>query len=196
MTMKNKFIQVQFEIGTQVDYLDATIQLVNNDDDPRVLLLETRVHHETKAEPYALPYVYDYTSYMEFSKLIRVALIRAALCCSDIDQFQQERQYIELSFTMNQFHTRYIHKHVAAFFMEFNVETFDAGTEDPMMYNQLRANVIDYDQKRQRRSINEHHEPTNPPCLPSSKRFSMSKLMRSYRQRHRIRPSNVRKLFN
>jgi histidinol phosphatase-like PHP family hydrolase len=89
MNMKHSYIQIQSLIGTEIDYLDASIRYFCDDENGNEIELLTQVKHESKAEPYALPYIYDQPSDM-YSKLIRAALICAARCCSDIYEFQQE----------------------------------------------------------------------------------------------------------
>ena len=147
MNMKNSSIQVQFTIGTEIDYLDGHIKFISDENDDTVILLETNVNHQSKAEPHVLPYIYDQPSNMMYSKLIRTALIRAALCCSDIYEFQQERQYIELSFTSNHFPVGFIREHVTVFFLEFNMNEFDYNMYNQNIYNELRENVIQYNRK-------------------------------------------------
>ena len=125
MNMKNSSIQVQFMIGTELDYLDASLRYFADEDDQSANELTTYVNHESKSEPYTLPYLYGYPFDLMYSKLIRAALIRAALCCSDIYEFQQERQYIELSFSLNHFPASFIYEHVVAFFYQFYMEELD-----------------------------------------------------------------------
>jgi hypothetical protein len=143
MNMKTSSIQVKFTIGTEIDYLDAHIKFISDENDQSIILLETSVNHESNAEPYALPYIYHQPSNMIYSKLIRTALIRATLYCLDIYEFQQERQYIELSFTINGFPIGFICEHVTIFFLELNMEEFD-------------YNVIQYDRKCIQKKLEQH----------------------------------------
>ena len=148
MNMKNPSIQVQLTVGTQISYLDAHIKFITDDDDDSIRILDTSVNHESNVEPYGLPYIYDQPSNLSHSKLIRVALIRAALCCSNIYEFQDERQYIELSFSLNHFPFEFINQHVTMFFFEFDTEEFDYHMYDQNIYQEFRQNVIKYDRKR------------------------------------------------
>jgi len=187
--MKNSHIQIQSLIGTEIDYLDASIRCFCGGENDNDIELETQVNHESKAEPYALPYIYDRPSDM-YSKLIRAALIRAARCCSDIYEFQQERQYIELSFTINHFPTSFIHEHMTVFFLEFDMmEEFDHNMYDQETYEQLRENVIKYEQKCIQRKMKRHEQAHeyNLQYISLSKKRPYFKDLKQYSQRHRKR---------
>ena len=150
--------------------------------------LKTQVNHESKAEPYALPYIHDQPSDI-YSKLIRATLIRATRCCSDIYEFQQERQYIELSFTLNNFPPNFIHEHMTVFFLEFNMEEFNDNMYDQHTYQQLRDNVIKYEQKcvETKMKQNEQAHEYNLQYISLSTKRSYFKHLKQYSQRHRKR---------
>ncbi|CAF1366022.1 unnamed protein product [Adineta ricciae] len=160
MNMKNSLIQVQFTTGTQIDFLDTYIRFFIYDENEDDMELETQVNHESKAEPYALPYIQNLSSDM-YSKLIRAALIRAALCCSDIHEFKQEQQYIVLSFTLNNFPIDFIMEHVMVFFLEFYTAEFDDDIYDQESYYELRQNVIKYDKKCVENRVKHHQQAHN-----------------------------------
>ncbi|CAF2794264.1 unnamed protein product [Rotaria sp. Silwood2] len=158
INMKNSSIQVQYTIGTELDYLDASIRYFSDEDDQSANELTTYVNHESKSEPYTLPYLYGYPSDLMHSKLIRAALIRAVLCCSDVYEFQQERQYIELSFSLNRFPASFIHEYVVAFFYEFYMEELDHMMFDRHIFDELRENVIEYERKRVEKKLKQKQE--------------------------------------
>ena len=189
MNVKNSSIQVQSTIGTQIDYLEAHIRFFCDDND-KEMELETQVNHESKAEPYALPYVNDHPP-DRYSTLIRAAMIRAAGCCSDIYEFQQERQYIELSFTINNFPIGFINEHITVFFLEFNMEEFDHTMYDQETYEELRENVIKYEQKCLQRKMERQEQAheynlqyvslsTKRPCFAPLKQYSRRHRKRAY----------------
>ena len=187
MNTKNSSIQVQSTAGTQIDYLEAHIRFFCDDNDHE-LELETQVNHESKVEPYALPYVYDHSP-DQYSTLIRAAMIRAARCCSDIYEFQQERHYIELSFTINNFPIDFISEHITVFFLEFNMEEFDHTMYDQETYGELRENIIQYEQKCLQRKMDRQeqaHEYNLQYVSLSTKRSSFAHLKQCSR-RHRKR---------
>ena len=196
MNTKNSSIQVQSTIGTQIDYLEAHIRFFCDDND-HDMELETQVNHESKVEPYALPYVHDHPP-DRYSTLIRAAMIRAARCCSDIYEFQQEWQYIELSFTINNFPIAFINEHVTVFFLEFNVEEFDHTMYDQETYAEIRENVIKYEQKCLQRKMERQeqaHEYNLQYVSLSTKRSCFTHLKR-YSHRHRSHPhGNHSKLY-
>jgi hypothetical protein len=187
MNVKNSSIQVQSTIGTDIDYREAHIRFLCDDDDPE-MELETKVNHESKVEPYALPYVYDHPP-DQYSTLIRAAMIRAARCCSDIYEFQKEWQYIELSFNINNFPIGFINEHITVFFLEFNMEEFDHTMYDRETYEELRENVIKHEQKCLQRKMERQeqaHEYNLQYVSLSTKRSGFAHLKR-YSQRHRKR---------
>jgi hypothetical protein len=181
MNVKNSSIQVQSTIGTEIDYLEAHIRFLCDDTDPE-MELETGVNHESKVEPYALPYVHDHPPH-RYSTLIRAAMIRAARCCSDIYEFQQERHHIELSFTINNFPIGFINEHITAFFLEFDMEEFDHTMYDQDTFEELREKVIQYEQKCLQRKMERQEQAreyniqyvslsTKRPCFAHLKRYS------------------------
>jgi hypothetical protein len=152
--------------------------------------LETQVNHDCKAEPYALPHVYDHPP-ERYSTLIRAAMIRAARCCSDIYEFQQERHYIEFSFTINNFPIGFINEHVTVFFLELNMEEFDHTMYDQEAYEELRENVIKYEQKCLERKMERQEQAqeynlqyvslsTKRPCFAQLKRYNHHHRKRVY----------------
>lgn len=64
-------------------------------------VLQTTVYHESQIEPYTLPFVYDTTKREDYPFLFRAALIHAALYCSSVDDFENERFNIDWSFLIN-----------------------------------------------------------------------------------------------
>lgn len=156
MNQENILIQVEYTASIDVDYLDANISWIDDDDHddgPNKYQLETMVNHSSTAEPYALPYIDDDSSTKNFSKLIRSALIRAILSCSDVYQFQLEREYIELSFTVNQFSLLFIQKHICSFLREIFIDVFEFRNYRASLYGTLRQRVIDHDRKCRQKKL-------------------------------------------
>lgn len=156
INMKHRSIQVQSCISTDVDYLDANISWNNDysdDGHKNAYQLETSVCHQSKSEPYALPYIGSDPLPMIYSRLFRSALIRAVLTCSDVYQFELERQYIESSFTLNRFSSRFIHLRIILFFREFGIDTLYFYRHRSTVYDELRHRLIAHDRKQREKNF-------------------------------------------
>lgn len=101
-------------MGCKVRYLDAEISHING-------ILQTRVHHHPAFEPYALPYVSETTSSQSHGSILRAALLRAILYCSNGRKCENERLHIELSFLLNDVSLYSIQGVVYNFFIEHRV---------------------------------------------------------------------------
>ncbi|CAF1316526.1 unnamed protein product [Adineta steineri] len=187
MNSRNASIQVQFTIGTEINYLDTYIRFFYDEVD-NISELETQVNHESNVEPYVLPFIYNHPSHM-YNKLIRAALIRATLCCSSIYEFQQERQYIELSFKINHFPDNFIDEHVTVFFLEFNMEVFDYMMYNEETYQELRKNVLEYDQKCIQNKLKQQQQAQNYNLqyVSLSTKKKLFRHLKQYSQRQRTR---------
>ena len=172
--MKKSYLKIQLKIDTEIDYLDASIRCLYDGDNEDDLAIEAQINHQSNAEPHALPYI-DNHSYNNYEKLFRAALIRAARCCLDIYDFQQERQYIELSFALNHFSPDFIREQVSIFFLEFDFEEYHHFSYDNDSYEQLRQNVIQYHRKtiqaRNKRRRRQRHRANSKFVSKSMKRF-------------------------
>ncbi|CAF1345307.1 unnamed protein product, partial [Rotaria sp. Silwood1] len=87
---KHRNVRFQKLIGTSVHYLN--IYLEN-----RQGHLYSRIHYDPNSQRYTLPYVTSHAK-SAYSDWLRTALIRAVCVCTSIDDFQQERMYLELTF--------------------------------------------------------------------------------------------------
>lgn len=87
-TMKIQYTNVHFQtsIGTKVNYLNLLISNRNGE-------LYTRVNRSSSTKNYLLPYVTGYSK-LSHSHWFRTALIRAVCCCSSVDDFHEERIYL------------------------------------------------------------------------------------------------------
>ena len=137
---KNAHIRITTSTGHQIYYFDAKISHHEG-------VLQTNVYHQPNLEPYSLPYVYDTTKRQDHLFLLRAALIRAVLYCSNIDEFENERFYIELSFLINDATLNFIEETIRTFFFEFHPYYTDLFF-DQEAYNRFRRNVQKYHQQR------------------------------------------------
>lgn len=141
--MKSNDPSLQYEICIEqkkIYYLDLQIdfQLEEN-------TFHTQVYHDWKYEPYIMPTIYDAVSFSKWNT-VQMALLRAILCCSDLEDFQQERQYIEFSFLFNHFCYDYIRECFEKCFAYFHVSHFMLH-QDQAIYQKLRRNVRQYNQE-------------------------------------------------
>lgn len=139
--LKNTHVKITTSTGQKIHYLDAQFGHSNG-------ILQTNVYHEQSIEPYALPYVYDTTTTrQDHSFLLRAALIRAVLFCSNVDEFENERFYIELSFLINNASLNFIEETIEKFFREFSIYAVDQNI-DQESYDRLRQYIQRYHKQK------------------------------------------------
>ena len=147
-------LHIKTSIGQQVQYLDAEIGHIEG-------ILQNKVYHRSIIEPYALPYVCETTMSLSHMNLLRAALIRAIIYCSNLDEFENERFYIELSFMINDASYDCIQETIENIFKEFG-QFNDSAYFNEDIYQDLRQFVrqnhrqrtkyhIRQQQRRQRR---------------------------------------------
>ena len=73
-------------------------------------------------QSYTLPYVIGHPK-MQYSNWIRSALIHAVCYCTSVDDFNQERIYIELTCLANGYSDCFVESRIAHFYDYFSVET-------------------------------------------------------------------------
>ncbi|CAF4703873.1 unnamed protein product, partial [Rotaria sp. Silwood2] len=141
-TMNNNDSSIQYEVNVQtkeIHYLDVEIHRHHHS------TLQTRVYHDWKYQPYVLPTLHGISS-IRPSNTLRMALVRAVLCCSQLNDFQEEQQYIKYSFLFHQFSFSFIHQHIEDFFLDFNA--FDLSSyHDQATYDELRRQVRQWNQQ-------------------------------------------------
>ena len=133
-------IQITTSIDHNLQYLDAEI---GHDEG----LLYTRVYHDSNFEPYALPYVLETTASQSHLFLLRAALIRSILYCSNVVEFENERLFIDLCFIMNDISMNFIQKTYENFLIEFDLFRTDTYM-DEHTYQGLRQRIRQYHQRR------------------------------------------------
>ncbi|CAF1344572.1 unnamed protein product [Adineta steineri] len=115
-------IQKTISIDYKINYLDAEISHHRG-------ILHTKVYHNSKFEPYALPYLSKTRRDQSFNNdvviLLRAALYRAILYCSNVYEFDNERLYIEISFLLNDISLYRIQQIIEIFFIEFHMDNND-----------------------------------------------------------------------
>ena len=142
ITTKHPNVHVQTSSGTSVQFMDVYIENRNGE-------LFTRVHQELTKQRYTLPYVSGHPKW-NYANWFRAALIRAVCCCSSIDDFQQERIRLELTFLASGYSLVFVETHVQHFFSYFHAETMRFSS-DQTRYISFRRRLFGFlDQQRQR----------------------------------------------
>ena len=80
---------------------------------------------------------------MNYSNWIRSALVRAVCLCSSVDDFNQQRIYIELSCLVNGYSYMFVESRVAHFYSCFHAETMRYSM-DQTMYDKFRRQCFDF----------------------------------------------------
>ncbi|CAF1164141.1 unnamed protein product [Rotaria sordida] len=157
MKKNNSYLQYDINIQTEhIHYLDVQIHHWHKQ------TLQTEIYHDWKYEPYILPTIYDSSTFFPWN-LIQTALIRAVLCCSQIEDFENEQQYIEYSFLFNRFSFEFIRQNIQNFFIYFKV--FDLMIyHDQTTYDELRRHVRQYDQEKKQEKM-KHREEGQKQCI-------------------------------
>ncbi|CAF3826272.1 unnamed protein product [Rotaria sp. Silwood1] len=144
--IREKFSNVRFQklIGTSVQFLNAYIE-------NREGQLYTRVHIDTNIPRYTLPYVTG-CSKSAYSDWLQSALIRAACFCTLVDDFQQERVYLELTLLINGYSLLFVETHVKHFFNYFHAQTMRFSSNQKA-YDKFRGQWLDFTIYRQQLSV-------------------------------------------
>ncbi|CAF3153885.1 unnamed protein product [Rotaria socialis] len=106
----------------------------------------TSIYHDWKYEPFALPILRNTLSLAPPS-IFRLALVRAVLCYSQLQDFDIEQQYIEYSFLFHRYSFKSIRALVKEFLCEFNATDLLV-SHNQMTYDKLRQAVLEYRQHR------------------------------------------------
>ncbi|CAF4059560.1 unnamed protein product, partial [Rotaria sp. Silwood2] len=108
-------IQITLVANDHINYLDLHIQQHKGD-------LKIQVAHDLNIEPYSLPYVFGHPR-NRYQTLLRAALLRATRCCTNVVDFANELQHIQLSFQYNRFTNDFIIDKIQLYFEEFSTPT-------------------------------------------------------------------------
>ncbi|CAF4937343.1 unnamed protein product [Rotaria magnacalcarata] len=106
----------------------------------------TSMYHDWKYEPFTLPILRKALSLTPPS-IFRLALVRAVLCYSQLQDFDIEQQYIEYSFLFHRYSFKSMRVLVKEFLCEFNATDLLV-SHNQMTYDKLRQTVLEYRQRR------------------------------------------------
>jgi hypothetical protein len=136
-------LQIKLSIDNQIHYLDAELTHSRG-------ILQTRVYHNVTIEPYALPFLFR-TKFKLSSpdRLLRAALTRASLYCSNVFEFENERLFMDFSFILNDIPLNVIKKTYQNFLHQFElIIDDDHQCMNEEMYQNLRQRLRQYRQQR------------------------------------------------
>ncbi|CAF2806208.1 unnamed protein product [Rotaria sp. Silwood2] len=140
---KNRKVRFQKLIGPNVSFLNVYIE-------NRQGQLYTRVHHDINMPRYILPYVVGHTK-SSHSDWLFLSLIRAVCYCTSIEDFQQERIYLEITFLINGYSVLFIETHVKRFFNYFYAERMRF-SYNQASYDKFRQQWFQFVEQRQQLS--------------------------------------------
>ncbi|CAF5181921.1 unnamed protein product, partial [Rotaria magnacalcarata] len=101
--MKSEYHHLSFDIhiGKNLNYLDLYLE-------NRHGLLYSRVHHQPNQQPYTLPYISKGNSIRKHSHWLRSSLKPAVRYCTTIEDFNQERIYLEMTCLANGYSVEFV----------------------------------------------------------------------------------------
>lgn len=136
-TLKENYPQVQFArlIGPCAIYMNTHIE-------NRSGILYTRVHHSSPLEKYTLPYVNGHAKSI-YSDWLRSALFQAICSCSNVDDFQEERISLELTYLINGYSLSFVQTHLKHFFNYFNANEMQYSMRQSL-YDPFRQQCFTY----------------------------------------------------
>ncbi|CAF1336877.1 unnamed protein product [Adineta steineri] len=133
-------LRMTVNIHDNINYLDANISFTYGK-------LKTKVARNLNTDAYSLPYVYGHRRF-HFLTLLHAALIRATQCCSELFEFINECNDLQISFQYNGFDNNYFTRTLRLFLQEFHIDNLKIQSGevfyDPNLYQQLRRSVFDY----------------------------------------------------
>ena len=141
---KHPNVHMQILIGPSVRFLDVYIENQNGQ-------LVTRVYHHPTIQGYTLPYVSGHSK-ASHGDWLRSALIQAVYCCSSVDDFQQERIHLELTFLTNGYSLLFVENHVHHFFSYFHADAMRYST-DRVSYATFRRQIFSFLEQQRQRSV-------------------------------------------
>ncbi|CAF3704716.1 unnamed protein product [Rotaria sp. Silwood1] len=121
-------------IGSTIHLLDVEL---TNDNGHFI----TKIYRDPNTDEYELPSKYQYHVNRP-SSLIKAALKHAVQCCSNQEDFHQERRHIDLSHLIRGFSPSFINKCIQEFYKEFNIEMDAHDLFDDLPYETFRHRIM------------------------------------------------------
>jgi hypothetical protein len=132
------------KIGTKIHLLDLELK---HDKKGDVGHLFTKIYRDPKTDEFELPDKFEYYT-CQPSNLFKAALKHAVQCCSNEEDFHDERRHLELSYLIRGFSLNFIHKCIDEFYDEVGIKTVTYRLVPIIPYQALRQHVLNnYEQK-------------------------------------------------
>ncbi|CAF3677425.1 unnamed protein product [Rotaria sp. Silwood1] len=140
--IREKHLNVRFQklIGSSVQFMNAYLE-------NRQGQLYSRVHYDPNIPRYTLPYVIGHSK-SAYSDWLQSALIRAVCYCTSVEDFQQERTYLELTLLINGYSLLFVETHVKHFFNHFHAQTLRF-SRSQSAYDNFRQQWFTFVEQRQ-----------------------------------------------
>lgn len=153
--------------------------------------LYTRVYHDPLIQPFLLPYTVEHPR-LWHRQWFRFALIRAGLYCTLVEDFNDERLHIELTFLANGYSYDCVEYHMRLFFQLINLSQ----TEVPLnqyTYSLLRTELFRYRdrQKREFEQQQQQQSEKNPQPIQLHYLFDWGSRWKFNEQFHKLWSTNV-----
>jgi hypothetical protein len=138
----HRSIHIHTSISTNVHFMDANLSHKNGE-------LHTKIYHYSintieKTSIVTVPCI----SLCSDLKSVRKTMIRAARCCSNILDFNDELQRMELSCIAHDHSTTLLQQYIQQVFIEFHTSFMSFLTSNENNYRIFRQRIIKYEQQR------------------------------------------------
>jgi hypothetical protein len=158
-TMNRQYpdMKIAITINDNINYLDVNISHIDGN-------LKIQVAHDLNTESYSLPYVFGHPQH-QYETLSRAALIRAVRCCTNVFDFVNELEDIQLSFQHNRFKEDFFIDKFLSFLEEFDsikLKNLFCGEAyyDQSLYDYLREVTFNHNQCLKRAKIKRYQQQT------------------------------------
>jgi hypothetical protein len=159
MTSKYDHLDFDIQIQDKLTYLDIYLENQHGQ-------LYSRIHHRQNQQPHTLPYTSNGNSIRYHSHWLRSSLIRAVRYCTTVEDFNQERIYLEMTYLANGYSFEFIEKHIQHFFTFFNGKTILP--LDQHLYEKFRRHLFNF-MSEQRQYMEKKQD-----SLKKNRRFHLS----------------------
>lgn len=126
-------IQMISFIGTDTHFLNCSIENING-------RLYTRVYRDTNLQSFILPYFSSHPRLI-YRQWYRFMMIRAAQYCDQLEDFQDERRYIEATFLANGYSLDFIEYLWRQFILRFGFSPLQLIYFDNYKYDTFRSEI-------------------------------------------------------
>lgn len=125
-------VQVQWTMNRINHFMNVYIEIRSNQ-------LYTNVYRDPHEEPFVLPYVSGHSRLMH-RRWFQYALVRAGQYCQEVQDFDDERRQIELTFLSNGYSLEFVEQQLKEFFNRYGVPYLRKSL-DRVTYRTLRRAV-------------------------------------------------------